>query len=616
MKAIFSPKLKYFWTGYGLLCLFTVSFQLYAQPSGGPYGPVSRTYEIPDARTIYYVAPDGKADAAGTELNQPTSLESAISRVVTGDAIILRGGIYRTGELKFNQGITMQPYKDEKPVLKGTQIATEGIALRGDVWRIPWNRLFPSEPLGWWRRDREGVSTPLHRFNNDMVFIDGYPLTSVGWEGEVDEGTYFIDYENGQVYVGVDPAEHLVEITAYDGALIRVTSEVHGKVNDRKGPVIRGITFTQYARRGIEIEGKRSFGPTEEPTDEPLGPSDPSTYGKEVVGTTLENVAITHCSRVAGFFRGDGLTIRQSLFSNTSTEGVYVIGSSDVLLEGNIFRSNNVENLTGYYPSAVKIFNQSHRVTCRNNLVMDNPNSSGIWYDVGNTDGVFVNNWVQDCTNGFFFEISKGALCVGNVFVNCQNGIFVLNSSNVRAWHNTLVNCSATFERTNRRAAGDHFGWHAATGPDVDQREGHVFADNLLVADSNFQRPLLQVRQSADLCGSLTGSQLDELNGNLYIRENDAGAMFIWSPAYGENCTTRFNSMEGFQKINRKFETGSRVLASDMRSVFKSPELQNYKLMMPLQDLDLSVPLPDEVMQVTGWSETDMRLPGAYPSAN
>ena len=614
MSTFLLRKLKYIWMGYVLLNMFVLSSQIKAQPSGGPYGPISKTYELPDARTIYYVAPDGKEDVAGTDLNQPTTLESAISRVVTGDAVILRGGVYRTGELEFNQGITLQPYLDEQPVLKGTKIATDGIALRGNVWRIPWKRLFPSKPLDWWRRDREGARTPLHRFNNDMVFIDGEPLLSVGWEGEVDESSYYIDYENEQVYIGVDPSKHLVEITAYDGALVRTTSEVHGKVNDQKGPVIRGITFTQYARRGIEIEGKRSFGPNEEPTDEPLGPSDPSTYGKEVVGTTLENVTITHCSRVAGYFRGDGLTIRRSLFSNTSTEGVYVIGSSDVLLEGNIFRSNNVENLTGYYPSAVKIFNQSHRVTCRNNLVMDNPNSNGIWYDVGNEDGVFINNWVQDCMDGFFFEISKGAVCVGNVFVNCQNGIRVLNSSNVRAWHNTLVNCPATFQRTNRGATGDHFGWHPATGPDVDQREGHVFAGNLLVADSRFKGPLLQCSQSNDLCGKLTGSQINMLNGNFYVRDKEAGALFIWSPAEGDNCTIEFNYIEDFQKINPEFETHSKVLYSDIRSIVKSPELNNYELILPIQNFDLAIPLSDEVKQLTGWSETDIRKPGAYPT--
>src|SRR5690606_36514057 len=106
-----------------------------------------------------------------------------------------------------------------------------------------------------------------------------------------------------------------------------------------------------------------------------------------------------------------------------------------------------VEGITGYYPAAVKIFNQCYRVTCRDNLVYDQANSNGIWYDVGNVDGVFVNNWIQDCEDGFFFEISKGAICAGNVFVNCHKGIRVLNSSIVHAWQNTLVNTVASFER-------------------------------------------------------------------------------------------------------------------------------------------------------------------------
>ncbi|MBN1482887.1 right-handed parallel beta-helix repeat-containing protein [candidate division KSB1 bacterium] len=585
---------------------------LHAQPSGGPYGPIQKNYILPEAEHIYYVAPDGNDDAPGTELRNPTTLSSAISRVVTGDAIILRGGTYRTGELKLNQEITMQPYADEQPILKGTLVATKGVAQRGNkVWRIPWKRLFPAAPLGWWRRDREGVRTPLHRFNNDMVFVDGQALQSAGWEGDVDENSYFIDYDNAQVYVGVDPAKRLVEITAWGSALVRTSADVHGKVNDRKGPIIRGITFTQYAWRALEIEGKKSFGPTDEPTDEPIGPSDPATYGKEVIGTTLENVTITHCSRVAGFFRGDSLTIRQSLFSDTSTEGVYVIGSSDVLLERNIFRRNNVEELTGYYPSAVKIFNQSHRVTCRDNLVMDNPHSSGIWYDVGNTDGLFINNWVQDCTNGFFFEISKGATCVGNVFLNCHNGIFVLNSSNVHAWHNTLINCSATFQRTNRRA-GDHFGWHAATGPDVDEREGHIFVNNLLVADVRFNNPLLRFVQTRDLCGELVEPQIQKLDGNVYIRENTQAGLLAWSPSKGDNCMTEFSSLADFQKINSDFESQSRDLKCDMRSLFKSPELNRYELLKPVVDFS-AVPLPDEIQRLLDWTGVDANTPGAYP---
>ena len=91
------------WLRYGLLdFLLICSLVLvilfaatpgYAQPSGGPYGPIDQRYEIPKAAHVYYVAPDGKADSSGTSQEQPTTLEVAIERVVTGDAIVMLRGL-------------------------------------------------------------------------------------------------------------------------------------------------------------------------------------------------------------------------------------------------------------------------------------------------------------------------------------------------------------------------------------------------------------------------------------------------------------------------------------------------------------------------------------------
>jgi hypothetical protein len=231
---------------------------LSAQPSGGPYGPQPQTYAIPaEAKHVYYVAPDGSVDAPGTDLAAPTTIESALARVVTGDAIILRGGTYRTGNLVLNQGITIQPYADEQPVFKGTRIATEWTQLRNGLWRTSWPTLFPSAPRDWWRREREGARTPLHRFNNDMLFLDGVALRSAGWEGELDDISYYIDYAAGHVYLRADPTNRLVEITAFDIGLLRTSKPAHGKPNDRRGYTMRGVTFTQYAYRALEVDGHR-----------------------------------------------------------------------------------------------------------------------------------------------------------------------------------------------------------------------------------------------------------------------------------------------------------------------------------------------------------------------
>jgi hypothetical protein len=592
--------------GSTLLALLTLAPRTgRAQPSGGPYGPVPQTYAVPaDAAHVYYVAPDGRADAPGTTLAQPSTLEAAIARVTTGDAIILRGGTYRTGNLTLNQGVTLQPYADEHPVLKGTQLATRWEPQVSGLWRTAWSHLFPSKPDTWWRRSREGVKTPLYRFNNDMVFVDGEFLQAVGWEGAVDAHSYYIDYEAGQVYIGVDPSRHRVEITAFDSALVRTTADVHGKTSDHKGPTIRGLTFTQYAYRALEIEGR-----------EPDRLADPATFGKDVVGTTLEDVTISDCSRAAGYFRGDHLVIRRCLISDTSTEGIDVLSSADVLLEKNIFRRNNIEHLTGYFPAAVKIFNQCHRATCRDNLVIDQPYSNGIWYDVGNVDGRFIDNWVEGAIDGFFFEISKGAVCAGNVFVDCDKGIRVLNSANVHVYHNTFVNTVASFERTERSAVGDHFGWHPSTGPDVDQREGHIFAGNLLAADETFHKPLLRFDQAKGLCGKLTQPQVKQLDDNVFVRagDYDSAPLMVWSPAEGENCQVGLNSPAELHALHPEFATRGKVFDHVRRPLFTSAALSRYEPTAALSASVWAIPLPADVLKLLGWPGGDVRLPGAYP---
>jgi hypothetical protein len=603
-------------TGSFIFCSFLVlaAEPVAAQPSGGPYGPIDQTYEIPKAAHVYYVAPDGDPKAAGTTLGLPTTIESAIAKVVTGDAIVLRGGVYRTGGLLLSQGITMQPYANERPIFKGTQVAAKWQRLRDNVWKTSWDRLFPAKPLGWWQRDREGTRTPLHRFNNDMVFVDGELLKSVGWEGELDAHSYYIDYDRKAIYLGADPANKLVEITAYDSAIVRTSRDAHGKPNDRKGPVIRGITFTQYAYRALEVEGKRQFTSADEPTDEPLGPSDPATFGKEVIGTILEHVTISFTSRVAGYFRGDGLVIRNSLVSDTGTEGIYVIGSADVLLEKNIIRRNNVERLTGYYPAAVKIFNQSRKVICRDNLVIEHPDSNGIWYDVGDRDAVFVNNWIEGTINGFFFEISRGATVAGNVFVRNATGMLVLNAADVRAYHNTFVDSPPSFRRDQRSASGDLFGWHPATGPDVGEREGHVFVNNLLVAGEAVRGPLLRFEQPPPLCAKLPKPQATTVDGNVYVRPASlAGTpLMTWSPAQTDTCVTPIESVEAFRKLMPGFETNGRQIEATPRGIFKSPELGHYQLLKPLPQAS-PVKVPADVLKVLGWGEQEARTPGAYP---
>lgn len=594
------------------------SMQSPAQPSGGPYGPVRQTYQLPAVTgKIYYVAPDGKTEASGETLTSPTTIEKAMELVKTGDAIIMRGGTYRTGYLIFNQGITIQPYLDEQPVLKGTYVASDWKDLGNGLWTTKWTHLFPQKPADWWQRNRSGKQTPIHRFNDDMVFIDGKFLQSAAYEGEVNENSFYIDYETGTVYIGTNPKNRLVEITAFNVGLHRVTRDCHGKVNDHKGPVIKGITLTQYAYRALEIDGK-----------DPEGISPETNHGKDVVGTVLENCAITFCSRVAAYLRGDKMILRNCKVSDTSTEGIYILSSSDVLLERNIFTRNNIERISGYYPSAVKIFNQCYRVTCNDNLVTDLPHSNGIWWDVGNVDAVFTNNWVEGVglvdrnisylqtwpsESGFFFEISKGAVCAGNVFVDCELGIHILNSCDAKIYNNTLINSTACLSRSERSAVGDHFGWHPATGPDVDERDGHIFVNNLLAGDDTYKRPMVFIWQRKMLCDRLTKPQTEQMDYNVYVPATVKKnlPMMLWSPAQNDSCIIGFDNPADLNKLHPEFEAHSRLYKD--HQVFMSKELKNFRILPQYAGLMKGAPMPAYISSLLKRPKKDVPYVGAYP---
>jgi parallel beta-helix repeat protein len=595
-----------------------------AQPSGGPYGPVQKKYELPEVSgTIYYVSPDGKEDATGTSLKNPATIEAAIAKVKTGDAIILRGGVYRTGNLQLNQSIIIQPYEDEQPILKGTyeakdwkNISPSFVSVKG-LWRIKWAQLFPSKPDSWWNKEWSGRETPMHKFNNDMVFINGRFLQSAGWLGELNDDNFYIDYENEMIYIAANPTDKLVEITAFNQGLIITPEEVNGKKADGKGPTIRGITFTQYAFHVIDVEGYY-----------PEGISKESEHGKDVVGTTLENCTISYGGRVGAFLLGDKLTIRNCKVSDTSTEGVYIVASSDVLLEKNIFTRNNIENITGYFPAAVKIFNQTHRVTCNDNLVIDLPNSNGIWYDVGNEDGVFTNNWLENVgdskreftgrtvwpsCNAFFFEISKGARVAGNVFFNNDQGILILNSSDVKIYNNTFVNNTAIFGRNRRGESADYFGWHITTGPGVEERVNHEFVNNLMVGDAEYNRPLLFIWQSPDLCEQLKEPSLSKLDNNVYIKMNDNASPVIWLvQKLNDNCESKFSTINELNQVKKDYASNSLSFIDYKGPLFKSIELKNFELIGGFKGTSAAGRLPGYIDEIIG-NNTSKAYIGAYP---
>jgi hypothetical protein len=190
----------------------------------------------------------------------------------------------------------------------------------------------------------------------------------------------------------------------------------------------------------------------------------------------------------------------------------------------------------------------------------------------------------------------------------------VLNSSGVRVYNNTFVDSVASFERNERSAAADHFGWHPQTGPDVDEREGHVFASNLLAASESFGKPLLRFEQAKGLCGKLTRPQAKEVDGNVYARAAGEGPLAVWSPVAGESCQVEAASLDELKRLAPGVESRGRWLGLPAGALFRSPELRRLDLARDLPGL-APAELPAEVRKLLGWRE-GARAPGAYPNGD
>jgi hypothetical protein len=179
-------------------------------------------------------------------------------------------------------------------------------------------------------------------------------------------------------------------------------------------------------------------------------------------------------------------------------------------------------------------------------------------------------------------------------------------------YQNTFFNSVASFERNERSAVGDHFGWHPSTGPDVDARHGHVFVNNVLAADETFKGPLLQFQQSAAVKDRAKDSQVSQLDGNVYVRRAGtiAQPLVAWSPVQNERGSIDVKSLDELRALPGKFEANGNAYPDYRGPLFRSIELGNFELLADFPSAKSSVATPAKIRELLGWKETS--FPGAY----
>jgi hypothetical protein len=198
--------------------------------------------------------------------------------------------------------------------------------------------------------------------------------------------------------------------------------------------------------------------------------------------------------------------------------------------------------------------------------------------------------------------------------VNCDHGILILNSSNVQVYQNTFVNSTACIGRDGRSAVGDHFGWHPSTGPDVHERFGHVFVNNLLVGDKSHIRPLMLVWQPAMLCQKLDKSPLKQYDYNVYVKDMSGFKTLVyWSPAANSGCQQSVETLDALKKVFDGSSANSQVFEGSDLPVFKSIELGNFQLQPTFAGAKAATLIPADVQKLLGLPAKYSPYVGAFP---
>lgn len=517
----------------------------------GPFGRLNRSYSPPDG--AIYVAVDGDPASGGGSLATPTTIESAIANAQTGDTIVMRGGTYRTGDLHFDTQITIQPYRDERPVLRGSAVATNWIR-EGAYWFTPWQTLFDYGVPTWHRPDRHG---PAFKWDGDLVVVDDTMFRPVGKLEHLQPETYFVDHAQGRIYLHDDPTGRTVEITRYERGLVRD----HDTDADPIGPTIRGLTIKHYARNAIQIRG-----------DAPYRLVNPRHAPDAPTHTVIEDCTFAYFP-VGGFYVvSPNARIAHNEMAFFGSEVLFIPMSHDAVLEHNIVARSNYFHRGGF-PAGFKIFNQGYNVVVRKNYFTE-MDCNAVWYDVGLYDNAIVDNFFLRCRDAFKIEIAQRSYIANNIMMSCRS--WIVNAADTLIYNNTFIDSHLLIMRNNRGNRGSfnrEFSFdHASTGPGARGYHGHIIANNVFTGVPA-QGSYLAISDQNDFDPHFP---IADLSNNLFTSE--APSTIDYRSSRDDPANTRFTTLEDFRSAFGQYLRNNQQAVAPKDEIFRDAHAADFTL--------------------------------------
>jgi hypothetical protein len=212
------------------------------------------------------------------------------------------------------------------------------------------------------------------------VFVDDRPLMKVLSNDAVGPGSFYVDYDAGQLFLGDDPTGHGVEVTVAPFAFDGMAADV----------VLSNIVIEKYAspaQRG-------------------------AAHAREGTGWHIVDCEI-RLNSGAGISVGSGTLVRNCNVHHNGQIGIEGHGI-DITIEANEIWSNNIYDFDPAWEAGGVKLAKSTRAAFRGNHVHGN-NGPGLWCDIECRNVVYDRNLVEGNLHiGIFHEISFAASIVNN----------------------------------------------------------------------------------------------------------------------------------------------------------------------------------------------------------
>ncbi|HSH56120.1 MAG TPA: right-handed parallel beta-helix repeat-containing protein [Candidatus Limnocylindrales bacterium] len=380
------------------------------------------TYDIASlAGTERYVATNGSDTTGNGSVGAPyATVSKAVSAAAAGDSIVIRGGIYRQGNISVGstKPVRIITYPGETPTFNGAQSFASGWVTEGSYKY----HAYTPQPV----TDGSGISfTSGQNLTGDGVgkypdqaWIGGTALKQVTAKSSVAASKFWVDQSNKRIYMlATDVNKGNIEVSQKD---VFLTAQA-------PGTILEGIKITRFSNTASDA-GVVKF----------LATADRSV---------IRNVEISDSAFMAVFIGGssdlhDSSRIERSTITSANWMGVNATYTDRLVLDGvKIFNLNPFDEFKTS-PQSGGLKTSRTRYTVVKNSDISNNRSHGLWFDQSNVDMDVANNIIANNTGtSLFFEISDDLLLINNYIkaTGSAQAVKLAGSSGLKLVNNTIV---------------------------------------------------------------------------------------------------------------------------------------------------------------------------------